>query len=445
MYLNNSEVFVVHCVDAEGPLNETVCATFERLKYIFNIELPATEENYNKLRNGEIEGSNTTITSQLKTTFSGGILEYNRNWSEIDKMNTQVFSSKVRNEHNDDFGNAWKISWFCLDHVNYTSNPREKAEGYSVVFNYYKNLIEKHPNYGDELQWHFHPKSISLNPIAAATSYSNSLQEIIQILTRKVLDDGWFPSTFRPGFHAERQDSNLFLEQWFPYDYGNQKYSNETSQQDMQNGRFGNWGEAPSSWRGYHPSIKRPDLEGNLNRTIFRCLNLGTRHRILDSAHIREAFVESVEKGNAVIAFTDHDFRDIIPDIRQLQEMLKEVKAEFPEVKVRYCTAEEAARRLQGQIDYDFALEAELNGNLLSVKEVKGEIFGSQPFLAIRDSHGNYHHDNFDFVDAKNTWYYTFDEQTINLDDVDLLGIASSGKFGGYSVLKMNSKGLLLS
>ena len=32
-------VYVVHCVDTEGPLHESVEATFERLKAIFGIDL----------------------------------------------------------------------------------------------------------------------------------------------------------------------------------------------------------------------------------------------------------------------------------------------------------------------------------------------------------------------------------------------------------------------
>ena len=32
-------LYVVHCVDTEGPLNETLDATFERLESIFGITL----------------------------------------------------------------------------------------------------------------------------------------------------------------------------------------------------------------------------------------------------------------------------------------------------------------------------------------------------------------------------------------------------------------------
>lgn len=431
------EILVVHCVDAEGPLNETVCATFERLKYIFGIDLAETDENYELLRNGEITGQNEEVTAQLKFTFSGGVLDYNKNWNEIDAMNNRIFSDHFRKSITDDFGNLWKITWFCLDHINYKSNPRHKTEGYSIVFNYYRKLIESHRHYGDELQWHFHPKSITKNPIAAASSYANSMDEIIQILCRKVIEDEWFPTVYRPGFHTERQDANLFLEQWFPFDYGNQRFDKEVVQNDMQFGRFGNWTRAPRTWRGYHPSSRYPDLEGSLTRRIFRCLNLGTRLRLLNSEHVKEAFEEAQREGSAVIAFTDHDFRDIEPDILKLNKIITDVKVDFPDVKIRFCTAEEAAQRVINELSYEFRLLATVKGERLQVKEHIGKVFGSQPFLAIKTKRGEFFHDNFDFVADENSWYYTFDEQTILLSEVDELKVASAGLHGGHCVIKV--------
>lgn len=430
------EVYVVHCVDAEGPLNETVCATFDRLKYIFGIELEPNDENFQRLVDGKIRSGSEAIDKQVAVTFSKEVLSYNRTWKEIENMNRTIFAKDFRSKIVDSFYQPWKITWFCLDHINYLSNPREKALGHSVIFNYYKNLINSHPNYGDEIQWHFHPKSITLNPISAATSYSNSMSEILEILTRKIIDDKWFPTVFRPGFHSERQDSNLFLEQWFPFDYGNQRYDAENFLPDMQNGRFGNWVSAPKTWRGYHPSVKNYDLEGGLNRRIFRCLNLGTRLRLLREQHIEEAFLEAISMGDSVISFTDHDFRNIEPDIENFNKMLDEVKCKYPEVHIRFCSAEEAAQRILGKLGYQLELDIYLEENKLVVRCNKGNVFGSQPFLAIKTRDNCYFHDNFDNSTSKSEWTYTFDDQTILLSDVSKIGVAAAGEFGS-SCLKI--------
>ena len=47
------DVYIVHCIDTEGPLYESIDASFERLKEIFGIELEATVENLRKIQNKE--------------------------------------------------------------------------------------------------------------------------------------------------------------------------------------------------------------------------------------------------------------------------------------------------------------------------------------------------------------------------------------------------------
>ena len=53
-----------------------------------------------------------------------------------------------------------------------------------------------------------------------ASSYVNS-PELYQIITRRIIERNWFPVVNRAGFHCERPDSHLFLEQWIPFDLSN--------------------------------------------------------------------------------------------------------------------------------------------------------------------------------------------------------------------------------
>ena len=50
----NKKLYIVHCVDTEGPLHEPLDATFERLFDIYNVRLEATKENLLKLQNKSI-------------------------------------------------------------------------------------------------------------------------------------------------------------------------------------------------------------------------------------------------------------------------------------------------------------------------------------------------------------------------------------------------------
>ena len=50
-----AKIYFVHCVDTEGPLYETLDATFVRLKQIYGIKIDATEENLRKLQNRALD------------------------------------------------------------------------------------------------------------------------------------------------------------------------------------------------------------------------------------------------------------------------------------------------------------------------------------------------------------------------------------------------------
>ena len=45
------QLFIVYCIDTEGPLTEPLEATFERLYEIFGIRLEPTKENLIKIQN----------------------------------------------------------------------------------------------------------------------------------------------------------------------------------------------------------------------------------------------------------------------------------------------------------------------------------------------------------------------------------------------------------
>jgi len=77
---------------------------------------------------------------------------------------------------------------------------------------------------------------------------------LYEILARRVIDWLWFPSCFRPGFHTERPDSHLFLEQFIPFDYANQACGDDGGAfSDTAGGRYGDWRRATRSWHPYQP------------------------------------------------------------------------------------------------------------------------------------------------------------------------------------------------
>jgi hypothetical protein len=424
---------VVHCIDTEGPLTEDINATFERLNTIFGVELEPTKDNLLKIQKNELNLENG---KQISKVFSKELLTYNNNWQDIDTMLSDCMSNEFRNKLKDDFDGGWVYSWHCMDHAGYSDNPRRKDIGYGNVFRFYRQKLKEMKIIGDEINWHFHPLSFTRNPLQAATSYNNNMDVLLNVLCRRIIEDSWFPVCNRPGFHSERPDSHLFLEQWIPFDYANQRYDYDDGQADLAGGRFGDWRKAPREWNGYHPSHDNYQEKGHCRRVIFRCLNIGTRFNLLKKSHVIEAFNDAERYGRAILAFADHDYRALAPDVEYLQNLISQVKVEYPDIKIKFSGAVEAARDtlFLGNIDSFVKLKAELHGNKLIVNVISGRMFGPQPFLAIKSKTSSYHHDNFDVIEFGVSYSYTFDSQTIALSSVDKIGVASADKFGHYDV-----------
>jgi hypothetical protein len=440
-------VYIVHCVDTEGPLYESLTAKFQRIKDIFNINIQASKENLKKLKLAKIPlgGKEKKIASVL----SSHLTNYNSDWNKINGMISKIFSSKFRNTHKDSFGKPWVFNWHCLDHVGYKKNPRKRTLGYHKIFDYYSKVLKKYKKYKDKIHWHFHPMSTYNDAHRCATSYANS-PELYQILCRKIIERNYFPSVFRAGFQAERPDSNLFLEQWIPFDITNMSTSNNKDLDmslDFKLGRSGDWRRAPKDWSIYHPSHDDYQKPGNCRRWIGRALNVMNRIASINQKEIDKAFIQAKKKGYALVGFASHDFRDLEVEVKYLNSLIKKSHKKFNNIEYKFSEAKHAfseiaklkektkVKPLKFQIKYykktkkDFAK--------LTVKATQGDVFGPQPFLAIKTRKGRFINDNFDFSSNKKIWHYAFHSDTIPIEDISTIGIAANDKLGNTCIKKL--------
>ena len=426
-------VYVVHCIDTEGPLYQEFDVPFKMVEDLFGVKIDPTEENLVKLQNRQLDIDHA---DEIARVVAPHRIMFKGNWSEINETLLEITSVEYRNVLLDSNGQGWKYSWFCMDHVGfYGQNPRRRDAGHHKVFDRYFNMVSEQ-KMGDIVQFHHHPVSYYGNFNDSGTAFWGS-GVLNDILCHKIIDRKWFPSAFRPGFHTERPDSHWFLEQWIPFDYGNQSYESLSGQNDMSYGRFGNWEGAPLYWRPYHPSHDDYRKEGDCHRWITRCLNMCMRARQIEKHHIVSAFEEAQKNGKAILAFTGHDYKDIKYEITRVRELLQEVDNSFSDVNFIYTDAVSAYQKYLGcsAISPGLTLKVinDATGKRIVVKSENG-IFGAQPFLAIKSISGTYFWDNFDFV-SDNTWTYVFDHNTIFLDDVMELGVAANSISGVSEVI----------
>lgn len=423
-------VYIVHCIDTEGPMYEAPEVPFEQIKKIFGLDIEQTEENLIKLRNGEadLNGNEEAVRNLLDINKSAT----GKDWFTLEKTLQKVTDDKFRNILKDSCNHGWVYSWFCLDHVGFTgNNPRRRDLGHHKIFDRYMKMVMEQ-NKGDIVQFHHHPVSFSGNANECGTAYWGR-STLNDILTRKIIDRHWFPAAFRPGFHLERADSHWFLEQWIPFDYGNQAVSRqETNQPDMADGRFGDWRLAPDEWKPYHPSYRNYQLKGKCRRWITRCLNMYARLNEITQEDVNDAFELALREGKAILAFTDHDFKNMEFDVDRVRGFIKSASEKYSGVSFEFTDAITAMRKYLDLVPQKIGLECDIcrvsNGMRLNIRTEK-DIFGTQPYLAIKTKDNEYLWDNLD-NGLHNQWDYIFDYNSISYDLIEKIGVAASAPSG---------------
>jgi hypothetical protein len=437
-------VYVVHCIDTEGPLYESVDATFDRLREIFRLNMPASQDLLRRLQAGEVELEG--LEAAVQKVVDPHLLAYNDSWDKVDAMLAKLLSESFRTRVPDSAGKGWIYNWFCVDHVDYDLNPRRRDIGYHNIFEHYSAQIRKTEATQDGLHFHYHPHSFRREAHRCATHWWSSSDSLHQIISRRIIDHHWFPAAHRPGFHVIRPDSHWFLEQHIPFDFSNQATANGAEdgvQFGLMGGRFGDWRRAPATWEPYHPSADDYQVPGSCRRWIARCLNVGTRYRLLHERDVRQAFAEAAEGKPVVLAITNHDFRDMEPDIDAFRQQLNRVAVDFPQTPFLFY---EAVNGMRAALDLAPLPACELD---LTVRQVDGRThilkvssstptFGPQPWLALKTVDGTYYFDNFDIDKPFHQWQYVFDEETFPLPAVDAIGVAANNAFGTTTVVVMD-------
>lgn len=443
---DSAPVLILHAVDTEGPLYESVQAKFERLQDLFGVTLPATRANLEAMKRGELPLGG--IEKDVQRILGGHLASYNDTWDKIDEMLGRAMAPAFRMKRPDSRGGGWVYNWHCLDHVGFEYNPRRRDMGYHNIFDHYAELLQASGERRDRLHWHFHPMSTYRDAHRCATSFVNS-PELHQILCRRILERNWFPTVFRAGFQTERPDSHWFLEQWIPFDISNMAIDDKAELDrtvDFRNGRSGDWRLAPSDWSVYRPSHDNYQLPGACRRYIGRALNVLNRVASIDQREMDKAFARAQSGRPALVGIASHDFRDLTSEVDHLRQLIAESARRHPGVEFRFCEGVEAFRAaIWPEGIRDEALDLELifhpasaeDVASIEVRQTRGKVFGPQPFLAIQTRSRRFIHDNLDFAPSLERWFYAFHPDTLPLADVASLGVAANDQYGNLCVRRL--------
>ncbi len=437
MNKNKGTVYFVHAVDTEGPLFEDLNEIFKRVKEYYGVSIEASDDNLKKLQNKQIDCGK--FTNAIAEMLRPDQITFKDTWDKIYKMMDELMSTNFRKRLVDKDGNGYVFSWFCVDHVGYNNNPRRRTMGFHGVHEEYQRILMKYNCKDDRIYWHYHPMSFSLDAHRSGNNF-NFTNFHNEILTRRIIDHSWFPAAFRPT-SSIRMDGNVWLEQWIPFELGNMNVDDHETLINNQRltGVYGLDNDcrgAPTDWSIYNPDVRDYRKRGSLKRYIGRCLNVKSYTLEINEKELIKAF-EKAERGeNVLVSVTNHDFRDMISETNTFIDLVQSISEKYPEISFKWSNAVTAFRDVLGiQRQEPVSLSISILDNVLNVKSNK-QIWGPQPFLAIKTKEGKYYTDNFINDDDFN-WRYSFDSWTIELDAIDKIGVATND-LSGNSVVYHN-------
>jgi len=257
-----------------------------------------------------------------------------KTWNHVDMAMDKIFIEDFRYMFPDSKGNGLKIGWFFLTWTGFLTNPRGRDFGYHKVRDHYierwGKLMKK---YEDEDCWHYHHPSKS--KIGNEWGFDwNENTEYSNIISRQILERGWFPTCYRAGGTIHTNESSNWIDNWFPFDYSNRAPISIPGIID--------WSKAKRDWSLYKPDIYDFTKPGFGKRYIARTLDLVTGAYSIDENEITNAFKLASSGQPAILSVFDHDYRDIADRIGNYLSQINHVAMSYPNVSWEYANPSEA-------------------------------------------------------------------------------------------------------
>lgn len=250
-------------------------------------------------------------------------------WEQVDAAMDKLFSPAFRSRDRDPGGGHLRFGWFFLTWTGFRTNPRGRAFGYHAVRDHYlARWGDALARLGDEQCWHYHQPAASGIGNDWGLDWDAS-SEYETILSRQLLERGWFPSCFRAGGTIESPQSSRWVDQWFPIDYSNRAPVRLEGVVD--------WSGGVAEWGLYHPSAEDPARPGAGRRRMARCLDLVTGAYVLGEDEVVAAFERAAAGQHAILSVFEHDYRDIEPRLDEFRALVHRVAARYPQVPWRYA------------------------------------------------------------------------------------------------------------
>jgi hypothetical protein len=302
-------------------------------------------------------------------------VDKNADWAAIEREITSVLDPAFRANHVAGLQRPLVLSWFVVDWIGVQTRCG-RALGYHAVFDRYQHLLQQArvKGIGDELYWHYHhalPDHVESN-----NRDWLKFPEYERIISRRLLERGFYASCYRAGNTWEDAVVSRWLERWLPFDFSNRA---------PQRGRNFDWSRAPSDWIVYHPDSADVQRRGTQRRLLGRSVSI--ENGWFRREEVERAFLVARTGRPSYLSFFTHDYKPLRDYVEQGLREIDRVAKDFPGVPIEPVSARELFRRLSSARAQPFALRSEHAAGELTLR-ASSPIFGEQPWLAVTDERG---------------------------------------------------------
>lgn len=305
-------------------------------------------------------------------------------WAAVEAEVERATSAGFRSEQRDSAGRPLVLSWFVVDWMGEVGATRGLDIGPHKILDRYQPRIRhaQEAGYPDELHWHYH--HVLPEGIDRWNREWMKFPRYDEILSRRLLDRGVWPSAYRAGNTWEDDDCSAWLERFFPFDL-----SNRAPYRDLHY----DWSRAPSAWSLYHPDPRDFQRAGTQSRLVAR--SLGVEEGAFSAEDVEQAFLAAASGADSYVSYYLHDYRPMVEQIAAAIDVVRRVNARFPEVGWHHSGAVAGLAELSGRVvpeplELRGALRRRASGGASALEvhvECSRAIHG-EPWLAIkRDGH----------------------------------------------------------
>lgn len=356
-------------------------------------------------------------------------------WDSVNQAFRHGCSEKYRLRYLDDEKKGLKFSFFCVSWSGFKTNPVQRDLGWHTIFDNYKRFFTAEmEKWGDELYWMYnHPPASGIANEWGLDWLHNT--HYLNILNHFIIDRAYFPSCIE--VPTERNDTSHFLENYIPFDFSNRNsHKNNLNSINADGKRTGDvlgWNESPLDWSHYHPHPNNYEKMGNMQRTIFRIVDIQSIVHMLEKEDIELAFERCKQGHDTILCAYEHDFRDryeVIMD--RMIHPTHLLKKNYPEIQIIYKNAGDAARKILGYKLRPAAMNVNLyqHTDRLRVSTLN-PIFGREPYACMYTPVEN----SYEHVPLVQIGYSTWQFPKFSLNHNCIIGIGLNDQ-NGYAHVK---------